>query len=572
MKFEEKVLLLINSGNYNYLANSDEFYFEKAVEQFRTFMKFEIDDNEINELINEFNEIKGFKEYLDQLDNDSIKYKLFNLLGKVIAHIDYHAANKYELNSYNDKRVIAKSMVRQTDWINHLLKYKLSNNLNVFSESTKNAVLYLMNPAERITILSDNQRKAISKSILKTTYNSESFDQEIIEKIGFPKSKIINNDNIGYITSIMLYSDLKNYWQPDEHSNNLQLNNDIKKENLYPKNIILYGPPGTGKTYLHKYLINQLENSKSDSDVFKVIDSLKSVPKGENSFIDELEDRYDFVSFHQSYSYEDFVEGFRPVAPKKVNIKENDSDEGNTSSLNIELRNGIFKKMVDKAKNKKENYYLVIDEINRGNISKIFGELITLIEEDKRLGAKNELKVSLPYSSDKNEIFKDFGVPKNLFIIGTMNTADKSIAQIDVALRRRFTFVRIDPRPDLIEPNPISKEGWKNLDIREEYKSNNDDRSYKWTTDPKDLQEWFINLNIFIESKLGKDYLIGHSYFMKVDSDQELQFVLKYKIIPLMEEYFFNEDKNTIEDIAKYCSIRLIEKELTNQNDDKSPD
>jgi 5-methylcytosine-specific restriction protein B len=156
-----------------------------------------------------------------------------------------------------------------------------------------------------------------------------------------------------------------------------------------------------------------------------------------------------------------------------------------------------------------KNYYLIIDEINRGNISKIFGELITLLEEDKRLGEDNELTVTLPYSKEP------FGIPKNLYIIGTMNTADKSIALVDIALRRRFTFVRMEPI--------------------EEY-----------------LSEKVKKINNIIKDRRGADYLIGHAYFIDKDGSKidethpKYSFVMKYKIRPLLEEYFYGEDIETI--------------------------
>ncbi|HSW61440.1 MAG TPA: AAA family ATPase, partial [bacterium] len=150
----------------------------------------------------------------------------------------------------------------------------------------------------------------------------------------------------------------------------------------------------------------------------------------------------------------------------------------------------------------KKTYVLIIDEINRGNISRIFGELITLIEEDKRDG---KLTAKLPYSQE------DFTVPSNLFIIGTMNTADRSIALLDIALRRRFTFFRFDPRSELVG-----------------------------NTKAKEIM---IKLNEEIVKSKGKDFQIGHSYFMKINSDEELKAVLTYKIKPLLEEYFVNDNK-----------------------------
>ncbi|HPY14007.1 MAG TPA: ATPase, partial [bacterium] len=145
----------------------------------------------------------------------------------------------------------------------------------------------------------------------------------------------------------------------------------------------------------------------------------------------------------------------------------------------------------------------------RGNISRIFGELITLIEEDKRDG---KLTAKLPYSQE------DFTVPSNLFIIGTMNTADRSIALLDIALRRRFTFFRFDPDTALVKF-------------------------------PK-AQKIMEKLNEEIVKSKGKDFQIGHSYFMKVNSDEELKTVLKYKIKPLLEEYFVN-DSNKLENLIK---------------------
>ncbi|MEA3330559.1 MAG: AAA family ATPase [Campylobacterota bacterium] len=149
-----------------------------------------------------------------------------------------------------------------------------------------------------------------------------------------------------------------------------------------------------------------------------------------------------------------------------------------------------------------KNFYIVIDEINRGNISKIFGELITLIEEDKR----DVYEVTLPYSKEK------FRVPSNLYIISTMNSTDKSIATIDIALRRRFTFLKMKPNEELII-FPHAK-------------------------------EVFNKLNNFIAEKLSEDYMLGHSYFMKIQNQEDLEFVMEYKIKPLLEEYFYADEDN----------------------------
>lgn len=362
------------------------------------------------------------------------------------------------------------------------------------------------------------------------------------------------------------------------HTLDKSFNTESKKHSSI-KNIILYGPPGVGKTYSHKKLISILE--KGDS-----LEELENEDYKTDSFdVVKAEGRYQFLTFHQSYSYEDFIEGFRPtddgiqrvdglfkelcnnaiskipmlnigdivesertgyevvsLSDDLIQLKNKDDKIIPIPRLLIEqllelLNNGQLtlddlKKHSDEAgtrfvdrfpaifdpyiygyrttiaaickkilENNSEatvskNYYLIIDEINRGNISKIFGELITLLEEDKRLGEDNELTVTLPYSKAQ------FGVPKNLYIIGTMNTADKSIALVDIALRRRFTFVRMEPL--------------------EEY-----------------LPENIKKMNEIIRERRGADYLIGHAYFM---GGQNIDFVMKYKIRPLLEEYFYGED------------------------------
>jgi len=260
------------------------------------------------------------------------------------------------------------------------------------------------------------------------------------------------------------------------------------------KNIILYGSPGVGKTHNTKKLISLIESKKSKNEIFNVIkENEPNDGIDANNIVDNISSRVKFITFHQSFGYEDFIEGFRP------------NEDGD-----IKLQDGIFKTICDDANNDKEkNYYLVIDEINRGNISKIFGELITLIEEDKR----DTLEVTLPYSK------KTFKIPSNLYIIGTMNSTDKSIALIDIALRRRFTFLKMKPKADLIDYTPA--------------------------------RGIFENLNKQIEEDLGEDYQLGHSYFMTIQNDSDLDFVLEYKIIPLLEEYYYGDDRLT--EIIKLC-------------------
>lgn len=207
---------------------------------------------------------------------------------------------------------------------------------------------------------------------------------------------------------------------------------------------------------------------------------------------------YRFVTFHQSFAYEDFIEGIKPVF--------SDQDQGD---LGYQIEDGVFKEICNKAKNDPDNKYAIfIDEINRGNVSAIFGELITLIEKDKRLGAKNEISIELPYSKTS------FGVPSNLDIYGTMNTADRSVEALDTALRRRFSFVEMMPNTQILEGESI------------------DDIS---------LSEVLKTINLRIEALLDRDHTIGHSYLLGVASKKDLANTFNNNIIPLLQEYFYGD-------------------------------
>ncbi|AJP34654.1 restriction endonuclease [Campylobacter jejuni subsp. jejuni] len=363
----------------------------------------------------------------------------------------------------------------------------------------------------------------------------------------------------------------------------------IIKDNInnnIPLNQILYGPPGTGKTYhtIDKALEIFGENLESRDEKKAKFDEY--VRKGQIVF----------TTFHQSYGYEEFVEGIKPVM----------NNEANSQEIQYKIKDGIFKDFCDKAfvvkqnfnfnqikddfldhcrekksiiyKNKEykfeepnnlitgnlkihinyirdmieqiglsygnlsdieiegyirlkidsgdniiNNYKIildyfyykyinfsfvfVIDEINRGNVSKIFGELITLIEPSKRIGEKEELKVKLPYSGE------EFGVPKNVYIIGTMNTADRSITSLDTALRRRFEFIEMMP--------DVSK--------------------LSMDCEGINLQELLKAINTRIEYLLDREKTIGHAFFISVENLESLKKVFKNRIIPLLQEYFYND-------------------------------
>ena len=255
-------------------------------------------------------------------------------------------------------------------------------------------------------------------------------------------------------------------------------------------NQIFYGPPGTGKTY------------QTVASALAIIDdvSVRERSEGDLETFHELREsgQVGMVTFHQNYAYEDFIEGIRPVI----------GDE--SDSLRYELCDGIFKQIAKAAEEERDKrFVLIIDEINRGNIAKIFGELITLIEDSRRLGADDETKVTLPYSKES------FGVPDNLYLIGTMNTADRSIQLLDTALRRRFTFVEMMPEP---EHKRISED-----------------------VDGVNCQEMLNAMNERITALLDREHQIGHTYLMGVDTIEALSDVFQNKIFPLLQEYFFDD-------------------------------
>ncbi len=229
---------------------------------------------------------------------------------------------------------------------------------------------------------------------------------------------------------------------------------------------------------------------------------IKEGPSARN----QPEDFIRWVTFHQSYAYEDFVEGLRPK-----------TEPSDSAVLTFEMKPGIFRALCTRAKDDPGNQYvLVIDEINRGNIAKIFGELMTLIEADKR----DTLSVELPYSKE------DFQVPANLSIVGTMNTADRSIALLDVALRRRFAFLELLPEPELLDN--------VNVSVAEE--------------DALNIGTCLRNLNKRIVEFRGADYQIGHSYLLPLqgisnDTDRlgSLDDIWNYQVVPLLKEYFYGQ-------------------------------
>ncbi|ABV67659.1 McrBC endonuclease McrB, putative [Aliarcobacter butzleri RM4018] len=460
---------------------------------------------------------------------------------------------------------------------------------------------------DQIKILSEEIPKKLNKYYKTDSYKNLFLITDLNEvkeiQDKFKGKNKIFELNDGNSSSSSLYQYIKFL----EYKNNGE-SNMLEKINIKTKNIMLYGAPGVGKTHNYKRLITMIENDESEKTIFDTISKNETTNDFNYSKFDEAkkDNRVEFVTFHQSYSYEDFIEGFRPsenthieledgifklICNKAKNqvketkfqhisfdeafdilrtqyieneldkiysvsnveivihefkektikvqssnakdtqyVKKSDLETVVQSILNNEVQKpsdiknldvkkdtislgGLYypiaKKIVEiindnkkSIEEKEKNFYIVIDEINRGNISKIFGELITLIEEDKR----DAYEVTLPYSKEK------FKIPSNLYIIATMNSTDKSIATIDIALRRRFTFLKMKPKEELVK-NENAKALMKEL-------------------------------NEYIKKTIGKDYQLGHSYFMKIENEDNLEFVKEYKIKPLLEEYFYGDETN----------------------------
>ena len=474
-------------------------------------------------------------------------YPLFNKLSNIKANEHYNRYYKKDYNINGDiyricsqfggSNIIEKQMA--SEYHGHKIYDYLTRNNLLLDKFQDKDIIFIVgsennNPYELDSTPTQKNQKIIQplNQILygppgtgKTYHINRLKEQFIYKKKSISDfewaTKIVENLTWFEVVVLCLYDLNQEAKVPNiaKHELVLAKANLLNKEKGVPQQIwaaLQTHTVSESTTVNYKTRVEPLIFDKAENSTWKFIDDFEEkIPeisilydkyKNQKPSSQELHN-YDFITFHQSYGYEEFVEGIKAIPAGEV------GNEDGTEMI-YQVTDGIFKKIADKAKNNPDyEYALFIDEINRGNISKIFGELITLIEDSKRHGKPEQIQLTLPYSG------KIFGVPSNLYIIGTMNTADRSIALMDTALRRRFEFTEMMPNLDVVKDIIVEKIS---------------------------IYKLLETINKRVEYLYDRDHTIGHAYFMDLkeegkDNLPTLSNIFKNKIIPLLQEYFYDD-------------------------------
>ncbi|GBO56377.1 hypothetical protein APA_4713 [Pseudanabaena sp. lw0831] len=456
--------------------------------------------------------LDNFLKYFNQIPKDGLHAKNSQLLEFLRSQKEFHDFDTvqmmyflYHLSPQGEQEISDVDIELESKTVN-LLNLKTIQNLLKISQTTKNVILYGSPGTGKTYTVSQFAKLFLSKQ-LQSPITPEQRRQDSVkgltwhEAIAFAMYVNYKKGKLFKVTELVKDNLIDTFWKTTKTQKlsnmihaMLQIHTDVSVET------VKYGISKRQLPYLFEktkdgdWFLTDLGREYVEENLSEQLQSLKE----STEIVADISKYLRFVTFHQSFAYEEFVEGIKPLT--------NELNE-----VSYKVVDGVFKQICRQAELDPDNKYLIIiDEINRANIAKVFGELITLIEDDKRIGERNELKVTLPYSQE------EFGVPKNLYILGTMNTSDRSIALLDIALRRRFTFIELKPDPELLKEIVI---------------------------DGIHCDRLLTQLNKRITLLIGRDYQIGHSYFLNIENIEDLRFTWYHRIIPLLQEYFYHDSK-----------------------------